>query len=124
MEYRNIDFTVWDIGGQDKIRPLWRHYYRNTHAVIYVVDTSDVDRLDQAREELMKALDDEELRDAAVLVFANKQDLPRALPAAEVTEKLGMHSMRGRQWWVQGCCGTLGDGLYDGLDWLCEQLAK
>jgi len=30
VEYKNISFTVWDVGGQDKIRPLWRHYFQNT----------------------------------------------------------------------------------------------
>lgn len=30
VEYKNICFTVWDVGGQDKIRPLWRHYFQNT----------------------------------------------------------------------------------------------
>merc|ERR1712124_160271 len=46
VEYRNINFTVWDVGGQDKIRPLWRHYYQNTQAVIFVVDSSDRERLE------------------------------------------------------------------------------
>ncbi len=41
VEYKNLKFTVWDVGGQDKIRQLWRHYYNNTHALIYVVDSAD-----------------------------------------------------------------------------------
>jgi small GTP-binding protein len=86
VEYKNISFTVWDVGGQDIIRPLWRHYYQGTQGIIFVVDSNDRDRAEDAREELMKMLDEDEMRDAALLVFANKQDLPNAMPAAEVTE--------------------------------------
>merc|ERR1712151_158705 len=46
VEYKNISFTVWDVGGQDKIRPLWRHYYQNTQGVIFVVDSNDRERID------------------------------------------------------------------------------
>ena len=84
VEYKNINFTVWDVGGQDKIRPLWRHYYQNTQGLIFVVDSNDRDRVDDAKEELHRMLNEDELRDAVVLVFANKQDLPQAMPAAEV----------------------------------------
>merc|ERR1712107_386396 len=75
-----------------------------------------------AKEELSKMLNEDEMRDAVVLVFANKQDLPNAMPAAEVTEKLGLHNMRNRQWFIQSACATTGDGLYEGLDWLSRTL--
>jgi ADP-ribosylation factor protein 1/Arf/Sar family protein len=67
---------VWDVGGQDKIRPLWRHYFQNTQGIIFVVDSNDRDRVPEAREELQRMLNEDELRDALLLVFANKQDLP------------------------------------------------
>jgi len=84
VEYKNISFTVWDVGGQDKIRPLWRHYYQNTQGIIFVVDSNDKDRLasdkgsgggdeSSAKEELHRMLAEDELRDAVLLVFANKQ---------------------------------------------------
>lgn len=76
VEYKNIQFTVWDVGGQDKIRPLWRHYFQNTQGIIFVVDSNDRDRVAEAREELQRMLNEDELRDALLLVFANKQDLP------------------------------------------------
>merc|ERR1712099_92909 len=122
VEYKNLRFTVWDVGGQDKIRPLWRHYYQGTNGLIYVGDSNDRDRVENAREELAKVLDEDEMRDAVLLVFANKQDLPNAMAAAEVTEKLGLHSMRHRQWFIQSACATTGDGLYEGLDWLSRTL--
>jgi GTPase SAR1 family protein len=49
VEYKNISFTVWDVGGQDKIRPLWRHYYQNTQGLIFVVDSNDRDRIDAGK---------------------------------------------------------------------------
>lgn len=82
MEYKNIQFTVWDVGGQDKIRPLWRHYFQNTQGIIFVVDSNDRDRIVEAREELQRMLNEDELRDAILLVFANKQDLPVSISVA------------------------------------------
>lgn len=89
---------MWDVGGQDKIRPLWRHYFQNTQGIIFVVDSNDRDRVVEAREELQRMLNEDELRDALLLVFANKQDLPNAMNAAEITDKLGLHSLRQRAW--------------------------
>jgi len=122
VQYKNINFTVWDVGGQDKIRPLWRHYYQNTQGIIYVVDSNDRERIDEAALELQKLLREDELRDAVVLVLANKQDLPNAMSVAEVTDKLGLHSLRNRSWYIQATCATSGDGLYEGLDWLANAL--
>merc|ERR1711982_83027 len=123
VEYKNLSFTVWDVGGQDKIRPLWRHYYQGTNGLIYVVDSNDRERIEDAREELTKMINEDEMKDAVVLVFANKQDLPNAMTAAEITEKLGLHNMRQRQWFIQSACATTGDGLYEGLDWLSRTLS-
>lgn len=124
VEYKNIQFTVWDVGGQDKIRPLWRHYFQNTQGIIFVVDSNDRDRVDEARSELQRMLNEDELRDAILLVFANKQDLPNAMNAAEITDKLGLHSLRQRAWFIQSTCATSGDGLYEGLEWLASTLRK
>ncbi|XP_048782235.1 ADP-ribosylation factor 5 isoform X2 [Tympanuchus pallidicinctus] len=54
VEYKNICFTVWDVGGQDKIRPLWRHYFQNTQGLIFVVDSNDRERVQESAEELQK----------------------------------------------------------------------
>jgi len=131
VEYKNISFTVWDVGGQDKIRPLWRHYYQNTQGIIFVVDSNDRDRIDDskdyehsAKEELNRMLAEDELRDAVLLVFANKQDLPNAMKVQEVTERLGLNKLRNRQWYIQGASAPTGDGLYEGLDWLSNTLSK
>merc|ERR1712219_25193 len=122
VEYKNISFNVWDVGGQTKIRPLWRHYFQNTQGLIFVVDSNDRERIAEARDELNRMLAEDELREAVLLVFANKQDLPHAMNPAEITDKLGLHNMRNRNWYIQATCATNGDGLYEGLDWLSNQL--
>jgi ADP-ribosylation factor protein 1 len=124
VEYKNISFTVWDVGGQDKIRPLWRHYFQNTQGIIFVVDSNDRERVSEAREELHRMLNEDELRDALLLVFANKQDLPNAMNASEITDKLGLHGLRSRTWYIQAACATSGDGLYEGLEWLSTNLKR
>jgi small GTP-binding protein len=124
VEYKNISFTVWDVGGQDKIRPLWRHYFQNTQGLIFVIDSNDRERISEGAEELQKMLREDELRDAVLLVLANKQDLPNAMTVSEVTNKLGLHEITNRKWYVQSTCATNGDGLYEGLDWLSNSLTK
>lgn len=123
VEYKNISFTVWDVGGQKKIRKLWRHYYLNTQGIIFVVDSNDPSRLEEARDELHYVLSDEELSEAAVLVFANKQDLPNAVPPAEMVDKLGLREIQ-HKWYIQACCAPTSEGLYEGLDWLSSTLSK
>ena len=124
VEYKNISFNVWDIGGQDKIRALWRHYYEGTQGIIFVVDSNDVDRLPAAKKELAAVLAEPELEGASLLVYANKQDLPRALSTSAVTEQLGLYEVKGRTWHVQGATATTGDGLVEGLDWMSGAVAK
>ncbi|XP_041794051.1 ADP-ribosylation factor 4-like [Chaetodon auriga] len=124
VEYKNISFTVWDVGGQDKIRPLWRHYFQNTQGLIFVVDSNDRERVEESSEELSKMLMEDELKDAVLLVFANKQDLPNALSVSELTERLGLNTLRNKTWSIQQTCATQGTGLYEGLDWLSTELSK
>ncbi|XP_078065717.1 ADP-ribosylation factor 4-like [Mustelus asterias] len=124
VDYKNISFTVWDVGGQDKIRPLWRHYFQNTQGLIFVVDTNDRERIQEASTELHKIIEEDELKDAFLLVFANKQDLPNALSIDEVTQKLGLSSFHNRTWYVQATCAVQGTGLYEGLDWLSTEVSK
>ena len=122
VDYKNISFTVWDVGGQDKIRNLWRHYYQNTQGLIFVVDSNDKARIEDAKNELHKMLQEEELKEADLLVFANKQDLPNAVKPQELGNRLRLNTITNRPWQVQGCCATTGDGLYEGLDWLGDQI--
>ena len=83
-----------------------------------MVDSNDRDRVVEAREELQRMLNEDELRDALLLVFANKQDIPGALGADAVSDALGLAGAeKNRQWSVHGACATEGKGLFEGLDW-------
>eukprot|EP01155_Anaeramoeba_flamelloides_P010223 Anaeramoba_flamelloidesa325111_439.p1 GENE.a325111_439~~a325111_439.p1 ORF type:complete len:180 (+),score=40.00 a325111_439:57-596(+) len=124
VQYKNVKFNVWDVGGQEKIRPLWRHYFTGTQGLIFVVDSNDRARIDEARNELHKIISDREMRESLLLVFANKQDLPNAMDAQEVSEKMGLSSLRYRKWYIQPCTATTGEGLYEGLEWLSQTLTK
>eukprot|EP00753_Platysulcus_tardus_P018738 PLAT7009.3.p1 GENE.PLAT7009.3~~PLAT7009.3.p1 ORF type:complete len:183 (+),score=106.15 PLAT7009.3:532-1080(+) len=124
VQYKSLDMTIWDVGGQDKIRPLWRHYYGGTQALIFIVDSTDVDRFELAKEELSHLLEQDELRDAKLLLFANKQDAPGAARPRDVADAMGVTSLRSREWFVQGCSAKNGDGLYEGLDWLHSAMSR
>ena len=115
--------NVWDVGGQDKIRKLWRFYFQGTDGLIFVIDSSDRDRINDAKEELQHMLQEVELENAALLVLANKQDLPNAMSAAEIMEKLELKQLRNREWFIQSTVAPTGDGLYEGLDWLSRTLS-
>lgn len=101
-------------------RALWRYYYSGTDAAIFVVDASDKnsDRLDECRDEIHFLMRENELIDASVLIFANKQDVPGALSAKEIALRLDLLSLRQRQWNVQACSAKSGDGIYEGLEWI------
>ncbi len=124
VKYKSMDFTMWDVGGQEKIRPLWRHYYQNTNALIYVVDSADTKRIEESGEELQRILADDMMRDAVVLVLANKMDLPNALPTKDIVQAMGLAKEKHRPWFVQPCMATRGDGLFEGLDWMCTALKE
>lgn len=123
VKYKNIEFTCWDIGGQKKIRGLWHHYFDNTDAIIFVIDSNDPARIEEAKEELATVMTHGMMQDAALLVLANKQDLPQSMVPSVMMEKLGLPTKyRNRQWHIQGTVATSSAGLYEGLDWLADTL--
>ncbi|OQV18717.1 ADP-ribosylation factor 6 [Hypsibius exemplaris] len=124
ISFKKFRMSVWDVGGQDKIRPLWRHYYTGTQGLIFVIDSSDTDRIEEARQEFHKIINDREMVDAIVLIFANKQDLPGALKPYDLQERLGLTRLQNRIWYVQPCCAATGDGLLEGLTWLTSNYKK
>ena len=119
VQYKNVVFTVWDVGGQEKLRPLWRHYFNNTDGLIFVIDSQDRDRIARASQEFKSIIEDPLMRNSAILVFANKQDMKGCLTSAEVCQALGLPELpKTRKWHVQGAVAIRGEGLYEGLDWL------
>ena len=97
VQYKNLRFQVWDLGGQTSIRPYWRCYYQNTNAIIYVVDSADPERMGISKQELITMLEEEELKDAVLMVFANKQDLPNALATDAIADRLGLSLLKNRR---------------------------
>jgi len=114
---------VWDVGGQKKIRQLWHHYFSGSRALIFIVDSNDRERVAEAKEELWSVMSSEPLKDVPVLIYANKQDLPKAMAPGKLAAELDLPSLpASRPWHVQGCQAVTGDGLYEGLDWLSATL--
>lgn len=116
--WKNIRFIMWDIGGQESLRSTWNSYYTNTKFVILVIDSTDRERLSITKEELHKMLACEDLKKAALLVYANKQDVRGAMTAADISHELGLTRIKDHTWHIQACCALTGEGLYQGLQWL------
>ncbi|PIK39811.1 putative ADP-ribosylation factor [Apostichopus japonicus] len=118
-----LTLTVWDVGGQETIRKLWRHYYIGAEGLIFVVDSTDVERFKIAREEIEAILtDDGIIRDIPFVVMANKQDLPGAVGPSKIIENLQLRNFRRNPWSIQGTCATTGEGLFEGMEMLSKML--
>lgn len=124
VQSAGFKLNVWDIGGQRKIRPYWKNYFENTDVLIYVIDSADRKRFEETGVELGELLDEEKLTGVPVLVFANKQDLFNSAPASEIAEGLNLHSIRDRQWQIQPCSAITGEGVKDGMDWMCKNIKR
>jgi len=117
---KGVTFTVWDVGGQEKIRALWRHYFQNSQGLMFIVDSADAARMREARDELFGIMKAPDMERVPVVVVANKQDLPGALTTAEVADQLDLSDVTDRKWFVQGACAKNGDGIYEAMG----QMAK
>ncbi|XP_012935259.1 ADP-ribosylation factor [Aplysia californica] len=112
---KGVTFTVWDVGGQEKIRALWRHYFANTQGLLFIVDSADTARMSEAREELFGIIKSPEMYRVPVVVVANKQDLPGALTTSQIADQLGLTDVTDRKWFVQGACAPNGEGIYESM---------
>uniref|UniRef100_A0A8D0L241 ADP-ribosylation factor-like protein 14 n=1 Tax=Sphenodon punctatus TaxID=8508 RepID=A0A8D0L241_SPHPU len=119
-----VTFTMWDVGGQERIRRLWHHYQNQTHGLLFVVDSADPQRFAEARVELEAMLEAGHMTGVPVVLLANKQDMPGTKCAAEVVEELGLRKLRGRDWHAQGCCALSGEGLPEALTKLAEMVKQ
>jgi ADP-ribosylation factor protein 1 len=118
----NLSITAWDIGGRDKARLLWRYYFANTSAIVFVIDSNDHERISEACDELHRMANEEELRNLPILIFANKQDLPNILTLDEIKEKLNLSKLDQLQtkWYLQPSVATKNEGLDEGFRWLAN----
>eukprot|EP00727_Mastigamoeba_balamuthi_P006097 m51a1_g2106 hypothetical protein (190) ;mRNA; r:1613111-1613680 len=120
--HRGLHLSVMDLSGAPDKRELWKHFYTRTEALVFVVDSADSARFEEAAAELRGVLGAEQVASAPLLVLATKQDLPGAAPADKVAEAMGLQGLSGRPVTVLPCSGLTGAGLKEGLDWLVENL--
>ena len=113
---RNLTFLIWDVGGQEKLRPLWKPYTRATDAIVFVVDSCEsADRMEEAKLELLKIWKSNS--SIPVLILANKQDLPSALDVAKIESLLGLKELGSSyHWHIQPTCAITGEGLDEGIE--------
>ena len=121
IQHKNFKLNVWDVAGQDSLRSLWKHYYQNTKAVIFVVDSSDKKRIGLAKDELHKIISDEELKDSCLLLLSNKMDL-NIMSVDEVMMSMDFDKIKNPRKKIMGVCGLKGEGLTQALNWLVSNI--
>eukprot|EP00252_Welwitschia_mirabilis_P015045 TRINITY_DN33177_c0_g1_i1.p1 TRINITY_DN33177_c0_g1~~TRINITY_DN33177_c0_g1_i1.p1 ORF type:complete len:186 (+),score=22.73 TRINITY_DN33177_c0_g1_i1:139-696(+) len=125
IEYKSYRLNIWDVGGQKTIRSYWRNYFEQTDGLVWVVDSSDLRRLDICRDELHNLLKEERLSGASLLILANKQDIQGALKPTDIAKVLDLELMdNSRHWQIKGCSAYTGEGLLEGFDWLVDDIAS
>ena len=118
VKYENLTFQMWDLGGQSEIRPYWKCYYPKTNAIVFVIDSSDKERIDIAKQELFLLLQEDELKGVPIAILANKQDIDGVLSDIEISEKMGLSEIKNRQWAIFKTIAKTGKGLDDAFKWL------
>eukprot|EP00112_Aurelia_sp_Birch-Aquarium-sp1_P023053 Seg6731.1 transcript_id=Seg6731.1/GoldUCD/mRNA.D3Y31 product="ADP-ribosylation factor-like protein 4A" protein_id=Seg6731.1/GoldUCD/D3Y31 len=112
---KNTRLSIWDVGGRENIRPLWRSYMRQADGIVFVVDSTDRKRIEEIREELCLALNACRKERVPVLIFANKQDLHYAMDPIDMIEILDLSSLKDKHPWVlQPSSAKTGEGVKDG----------
>jgi ADP-ribosylation factor-like protein 4 len=127
---KNITFTIWDVGGQDKVRPLWRTYAKGAEGIMFVIDSADHDTLEECRMELSQLFLNPEMHSLPILLLANKQDLPNALDLdylnkyflKSFTDSGTAAAYSNRQIVLRSTCAVTGDGLFEALDQLYDMI--
>ena len=118
FEKENIKFTFWDVGGQKTLRNIWENYFENNDALIYVIDSSDNDRIEESGKELRNLLEENLLCGIPLLIFANKQDLNLSLSPEEIMNQLNLNNIINRKWTIVASSAITKVGIVEGLEWL------
>ena len=124
IKFGELEFCVWDLGGQDKIRPLWKHYFEGAQGIIFVVDSSDRLHFQTAKQEFHQIVQAPQLRNCPILIFANKQDFDGSASPDEVAKALELHVLEKRRYHITGSVAITGEGLTDGMNWLSDAVTK
>ena len=122
LTYNNVKFQAWDLGGQESTRSVWDVYYLNTDAVVYVIDSQDEEYFEESKAQFHKLIHNQTLKNAIILIFANKQDLPGAKDVNKLVQDYEFFKIKEHIWHIQPCSALKGEGLITGIKWLSEQL--
>ena len=121
ISYNNVKLQAWDLGGQESSRSMWYAYYTGTDAIIYVIDTHDTN-YEESKNQFYKLLENEALKNAVILIYANKQDLSGAKSVNEIIQIYELNTIKDHVWNIQPCSAQTGEGLITGMKWLSDQL--
>jgi small GTP-binding protein len=128
IQIKNVNIKVFDLAGQEKMRNVWKYYYSSIEGIIFVLDATRTDRVQDARDELLSLLANEEAKHIPVLVFANKQDLPSALKSNEIIDLLGIGDYVNKKPMsivrVQEASAKLDQGLLEGFEWIVDKIIQ
>lgn len=124
FNFQGYKLCVWDIGGQESIRTYWRNFFEKTDGIIWVVDSSDLMRLERCKNELHQLLKQEKLEGATLLICYNKSDLSGNLSLDEVSEFLELPKIKSRFWAILPTSGYTGEGLYQGIHWIVSRISQ
>ncbi|XP_034006952.1 ADP-ribosylation factor-like protein 13B isoform X1 [Trematomus bernacchii] len=133
LKQGKFEVTIFDLGGGKRIRGIWKNYYSESHGVVFVVDSSDVQRIQELRETMAEVLQHPRIAGKPVLVLANKQDQEGALAEADIIENLSLEKLVNENkclCQIEPCSAVLGYGkkvdksIKKGLKWLLNNIAK
>ncbi|XP_075951072.1 ADP-ribosylation factor-like protein 13B isoform X1 [Anarhichas minor] len=133
LKQGKFEVTIFDLGGGKRIRGIWKNYYSESHGVVFVVDSSDVQRIQETRETMAEVLQHPRIAGKPVLVLANKQDQEGALAEADIIENLSLEKLVNENkclCQIEPCSAVLGYGkkvdksIKKGLKWLLNNIAK
>lgn len=120
IDYDGYKLNIWDVGGQKTLRTYWKNYFEKTDTLIWVVDATDRERIDDCRRELEGLLLEERLMGASLLVFKNKSDVPGSMTEGEVRQGLQLDSIKTHKWTIMACSAMTGMNLQEGLQWVVQ----
>jgi len=124
VKYKGVDMSIYDVAGGAKVRDLWRHYYGEADAIVWVVDCSDPARFNESRQALSTALKDASMKtDTPFLVACNKADVSGSKSDDEVRKALDLDNLlKQRSWVIKRINSKAGDGIADSFKWLSAEI--
>jgi small GTP-binding protein len=123
LNINNVHLQTWDLGGQESLRKIWDTYYKGTHAIVFVIDSSDKNSHEKSKAELQNLFSNEEIKNCVFLVLANKQDLEGSLGTEEIIKIFNLQDITQNTWSIYGISVKTGHGVNDAFDWLIDQLS-